>query len=206
MTPEALVEELAERIASVPTAPWTRVAIDGAPHAGSADLADALIEPLRLRGRHAIRIRMADYLRSASLRLEHGRHDPDSYYSDWFDLNGLRREVLEPLSEHGSGEVLPALWDAEADRSPRKDRVRLPERSVAVVEGPLLLGAGLDFDFAVHLWLPGGALERRLSDEDRWKLPAFQRYSDEIGPERIADYLVRTDRPGRPAVVDGLDA
>ena len=151
MTPEALVEELAERIASVPTAPWTRVAIDGAPHAGSADLADALIEPLRLRGRHAIRIRMADYLRSASLRLEHGRHDPDSYYSDWFDLNGLRREVLEPLSEHGSGEVLPALWDAEADRSPRKDRVRLPERSVAVVEGPLLLGAGLDFDFAVHL-------------------------------------------------------
>jgi hypothetical protein len=206
VTPEALVAELAERIASVPAAPWTRVAVDGAPHSGTGDLADALIEPLRLRGRHAIRIRAADYLRSASLRFEHGRHDPDAYYSGWIDFNGLRREVLDPLAAGGTGEVLPALWDAEADRSPREDRVPLPERSIALVEGPLLLGAGLDFDFAVHLWLPGAALERHLPEEDRWKRPAFERYSAEVGPERIADHLVRTDRPGRPAVVDGLDA
>lgn len=114
--------------------------------------------------------------------------------------------MLDPLAAGGTGEVLPALWDAEADRSPREDRVRLPERSIALVEGPLLLGAGLDFDFTAHLWLPGAALERHLPEEDRWKRPAFERYSAEVGPERIADYLVRTDRPGRPAVVDDLDA
>ena len=148
---------------------------------------------------------MADYLRPASLRLERGRQDPDSFYTDWFDLNGLHREVLAPLSDDGSGQALPALWDAEADRSPRLERVHLPESSVAIVHGPLLLAAGLDFDFTVHLWLPGKALQRRLPDEHSWKAPAFQRYSEEVGPERIADYVVRADRSGHPAVVDALD-
>ena len=201
LTPDLLVSELLDQIEAV-EAKWTRVAVDGAPEAGTAELADALVEPLKVRGRDAVRVRMEDYLRPASLRLERGREDPDSYYEDWFDLAGLRREVLDPLSPNGNGEVLPALWDAAADRSPRLDRVRLVERGVAVVDGPLLLGAGLPFDFAVHLWLPPAALERRVP---AWQLPAYQRYAEEVGPERIADVLVRADRPGRPAVVDSLD-
>jgi hypothetical protein len=205
VTPERLVSELIEHIESRTTARWTRVAIDGAPHAGTAELADALVDPLRVRGRDAVRVSTTDYLRPASLRLERGRHDPDSYYYGWFDFDGLTREVLLPLSAEGSGLVLPALWDAEADRSPRLERIRLPERGVAVVDGPLLLGAGLAFDFTVHLWLPGPALERRMPEPQLWTLPAFQRYSQEVGPERLADYVVRTDRPRRPAVVDELD-
>ncbi|GAA2807478.1 uridine kinase [Saccharopolyspora taberi] len=201
VSPELLVSELVDRIESV-DARWPRVAVDGAPEAGTSELADALVEPLRVRGRDVVRIRMSDYLRPASLRLERGREDPDSYYEDWFDLAGLRREVLDPLSRNGTGEVLPALWDAAADRSPRLDRVRLADRGVAVVDGPLLLGAGLPFDFAVHLWLPPAALERRVTS---WQLPAFRRYADEVGPERVADALVRADRPGRPAVVDSLE-
>ncbi|CAM01505.1 hypothetical protein A8924_2596 [Saccharopolyspora erythraea NRRL 2338] len=204
VTPELLVSELVERIEKS-SARWTRVAVDGAPEAGTGELADALVEPLRVAGRDVARVRMADYLRPASLRLERGREDPDSYYESWFDLDGLRREVLNPLAEGGNGEVLPALWDAGADRSPRLDRVRLAERGVAVVDGPLLLGAGLPFDFTAHLWLPPAALERRTPDARRWTLPAYRRYTDEVGPERLADVLVRVDRPGRPAIVDSLD-
>ena len=202
ITPELLVDELADRIAALGR--WPRVAIDGAPQAGTGALAEALVEPLRLRGREVVHVRAADYLRPASLRLEHGRRDPDAYYEQWFDLDGLRREVLHPLGEGGSGAVLPALWDPEADRSPRLDRVALGERGLVVLDGPFLQGAGLPFEFTVHLWLPGSSLERRADDEDAWKTPAFQRYSDEVSPEHLADYLVRTDRPGRPAVVDGL--
>lgn len=204
VTPERLVAELVDRIDALPGR-WARVAVDGAPAAGTGDLADSLVDPLRTRGRETVRVRTADYLRPASLRLEHGRRDPDSYYEGWFDLGGLTREVLDPLADGGSGEVLPALWDAEADRSPRLPRVPLPPRGVAIVDGPLLLGAGLSFDFTVHLWLPDAALHRLTPEAERWTLPAFQRYADEVSPLHLADHVVRVDRPGRPAVVDSLD-
>lgn len=205
VTHELLVSELADRIESCPAAPWTRVAIDGAPAARTAELADALVDPLRIRGRDAVRVRTSDYLRPASLRLEQGHEDPESYYHVWFDFDGLNREVLQPLAAEGTGYVLPALWDSVADRSPRLNRVRLPERGIVIVDGPLLLGAGLLFDFAVHLWLPSAALARNTPEPERWMLPAFDRYSDEVHPERLADYVVRVDRPGRPAVVDSVD-
>lgn len=205
VTPELLVSELTDRIESCPAGPWTRVAIDGAPAARTAELADALVDPLRIRGRDTARVRTADYLRPASLRFERGHDDPDSYYQGWFDVGGLNREVLRPLSPDGSGYVLPALWDAAADRSPRLEPVRLPERGIVIVDGPLLLGAGLQFDFTVHLWLPAAALARHTPSAEQWTLPAFDRYADEVRPERLADFVVRVDRPGRPAVVDSVD-
>jgi hypothetical protein len=203
IAPDLLAAEVVERIDALPGR-FARVAVDGAPAAGTGDFADALVEPLRTLGRAVVRVRIADYLRPASLRLEHGHHDPDSFYESWFDLKGLTREVLNPLSDNGNGQVLPALWDAEADRSPRMPRVHLPDHGVTIVDGPLLLGAGLAFDFTVHLWLPEAALERRTPEADHWTLPAFRRYADEVGPENVADYVVRVDRPGRPAVIDSL--
>ncbi|QIZ33747.1 uridine kinase [Saccharopolyspora sp. ASAGF58] len=204
ISPELLVAEVVERIDGL-RGPWARVAVDGAPAADTGDFADALVEPLRSLGREVVRVRTADYLRPASLRLEHGHDDPDSFYESWFDFKALTREVLNPLSSSGSGQVLPAFWDAEADRSPRLPRTTLPERGVAIVDGPLLLGAGLAFDFAVQLWLPEAALERRTPAPDHWTLPAFRRYAEEVAPERLADYVVRVDRPGRPAVIDSLE-
>lgn len=203
VSPESLVAEVVERVDAL-AGRWARVAVDGAPAADTAGLADRLVEPLRTLGREVARIRMADYLRPASLRLEYGHHDPDAYYQNWFDLGGLDREVLKPLTDSGTGQVLPALWDAQADRSPRLRRVELPARGVAIVDGPLLLGAGLDFDLAVHLWLPEPALQRRTPAENRWMLPAFQRYSEEVSPEQFADFVVRVDHPTRPAVIESF--
>ncbi|MGP4015703.1 uridine kinase [Saccharopolyspora sp. 5N708] len=203
ITPDLLASEVVERIDALPRR-WVRVAVDGAPAADTDGFAASLVEPLRTLGREVVRVRTTDYLRPASLRLEHGHHDPDSFYESWFDLKGLAREVLDPLSDSGNGQVLPALWDAGADRSPRLPRITLPVLGVAIVDGPLLLGTGLPFDFAVHLWLPGAALERRTAEPDRWTLPAFRRYTEEVGPEQIADFVVRVDRPGHPAIVDSL--
>lgn len=201
ITPEKLADELADTIAEV-RAPRPRVAVDGA--VDTAEFADGLVEPLRVRGREVVRVSTWRYVRAASLRLEHGRDDPDSFYESWFDFGGLRREALDPLASGGSGLVLPALWDVTTDRSPRLDRVRLPEHGVLLVDGPLLLGAGLPFELTVHLWLPGRSLQRHLAESEHWTLPAFDRYSAEVAPERLADHVVRVDRPGHPAVVDGF--
>ncbi|SFT37975.1 hypothetical protein SAMN04487904_101631 [Actinopolyspora lacussalsi subsp. righensis] len=201
---ELLAVELSEVLHEGTGQPWCRVALDGHPLTGTNELADSLAEQLRLRGRHVLRVRLWDYVRPASLRLERGRGDPDSFRFDWFDFGALTREVLAPLRPAGSGLVLPALWDAELDRSPRMERVRLTEGGVVVVDGPFLLGGGLETDFAVHLWMSEKVLLRRVAAENEWQLPAFDDYQREIRPDLLADRLVRMDRPERPAIVDSL--
>jgi hypothetical protein len=198
IAPPLLVEEIADRIAAADPASWPRVAVDGAPPARPGDLADALAGPLRLRGREVVRVSAGDFLRPASLRLEHGRTDPDVFYDEWLDSAGLVREVLGPLRPGGSGRVLPALWDSAADRAARTSYVTLPPGGVLLLDGTLLLGRGLPFDLSVHLWLSPSALARKTADEDRWTLPAYARYED----ERVADLVVRVDHPDRPALVE----
>ena len=200
---ELLVEELADRLAGTAAPGRLRVAVDGAAAALPGALADALVGPLRVRGRPAVRVATDDFLRPASVRLEFGRTNPDSFYLGWLDEAGLRREVLEPAGPGGSGRVLTRLWDARTDRATRQPYRELPRDAVVIVSGPLLLGAGLPFDVTVHLHLSAAALDRRTAPEQRWTLPAFARYGEEVGPASFADVVVRMDDPRHPAVVEG---
>ncbi len=199
ISPAVLADELTDRIDALTGRRRIAVAVDGAAGATeTTELADALVDPLRLRGRAALRVSARDFLRPASLRFEHGRTDPDARYTDWLDVGALRREVLDPLGENGSGEVLPSLWDAERDRATRAERVPVPEGGVVLVDGELLLGAGLAFDLAVHLWLSPAALRRRVPDA--WAVPTYERYEAEVDPSALADVVVRVDDPRHPAL------
>ncbi|MEV0236233.1 uridine kinase [Nonomuraea sp. NPDC050786] len=196
---DALVEELAERVAA--RQGWVRVAVDGAPAARPGALADELVAPLRLRGRPVLRVSAGDFLRPASLRLEHGRTDPDAFYEDWLDAKALTREVLEPLDPGGSGQVLPRLWDSRVDRAYRAPYQELPPGGVVIVDGTLLLGRGLAFELTVHVWLSAGALGRGTAEDELWRLPAYERYERETRPQQAADVVVRADHPNRPALL-----
>jgi hypothetical protein len=200
VSPDALVEDLAVRVVALDG--WVRVAVDGADAARPADLADALVDPLRQLGRAALRVRAEDQLRPASLRYERGRTDPDSFYDDWLDASGLAREVLDPLGVDGTGRIRPIRWDADADRASRTDFIEVPPGGVVIVSGPLLLGRGLPFELTVHLDLSPGALARRTPPELAWTLPAYARYAEEVDPTAFADVVVRADDPRHPAVVE----
>ena len=175
-----------------------RVLVDGAPPTRPDQLADALVDPLRALGRPVHRVHADDFLRPASLRFEHGRHDPDAYLEDRLDVGALGREVLDPFASRGR--YLPSLWDEVADRSTRAAVVDAPERAVLVLDGSLLLGRWLDADLAVHLTVRPATLERRTLPEDRWTLPAFARYEEETDPTQLADVVVHVDDPRRPAL------
>ncbi|HEV7656379.1 MAG TPA: hypothetical protein VGP36_16825 [Mycobacteriales bacterium] len=177
-----------------------RVAVDGHPAAAPAALADALVDPLRLAGRPVLRVGSDWFLRPASVRLERGRTDPDAFYDDRLDAAALRREVLDPLGPGGSGSYLPTLWDPTTDRATRAAYVAAPPKAVLIVDGTLLLGQGLPFDLTVHLRLSAGARERRTDESARWMLPAYTRYEQEVGPESVADVLIRVDDPRHPAL------
>ncbi|MBM2619962.1 uridine kinase [Actinoplanes sp. LDG1-06] len=201
VSPEILVGELADLLICREPDSHLRVALDGASAAGPGALADALVDPLKALGRPTVRIDTADFLRPASLRLEFGRDNPDSYYMGWFDEAGLAREVLDPAGPGGSGRVLTRLWDAGVDRAAREPYRDLPPGAILLVSGPLLLGGGLGFDVTVHLEMSAAALARRTPPESAWTLPAFQRYADEVAPASFADVVVRVDDPRHPAMV-----
>ncbi|TNM29570.1 uridine kinase [Streptomyces sedi] len=201
ITGERLAAALAEGVLGSGDAPeaWRRVLVDGAPAAGGGRLAHAVADELRVRGRSALVVDAAGFLRAASLRFEFGRRDPDSYRESWLDEGALWREVLTPLDPGGSGRVLPDLWDAERDRATRSGYVTLPPGGVLLLHGPFLLGRWFPADLTVHLALSEGALARRTPEDERWTLPAFARYAAEHGPSEAADVVVRMDHPARPA-------
>jgi hypothetical protein len=204
ISPETLTEDLAEAIthaAAERVDGWLRVGIDGPPAAAPHDLAVALVDPLRVRGRGAQVVSAMDFLRPASVRLEQGHDNPDAYYEGWFDVAGLGREVLDPLGPGGSGRVLPTLWDAATDRATRAPYRYLPPGTVLLLSGPLLLGAGLALDYLVHLHMTPAALARRTAPDQRWTLPAYARYAAEVAPESFADVVIRADDLRHPAAV-----
>jgi hypothetical protein len=201
ISPELLVEHVADAVDELSRERWLAVAIDGAPPAGADRLAELLVNELRLRGRSAVHVAERDYLRPASLRLELGREDPDLFYTEWFDLRAIEREVLDPIGPDGNGRVLPRLWDAEADRAYRAQYVELKPGGVVLLEGPFLIGAGLAFDLTVHLSVSAAALARHTADEDAWTLPAYRRYEQEQSPLETADIAARCDDPRHPALV-----
>ncbi|MEU5719756.1 uridine kinase [Streptomyces sp. NPDC020403] len=179
--------------------PWLKVGVDGAPAARPGDRAELVAEALRARGRAVLTVSTGGFLRPASLRYEYGRKDPDSYADSWFDTGALWREVFRPLEPGGSGRILPDLWDPVTDRATRSPYRTLPEGGVLILHGPLLLGHWFPFDLCVHIGLSPGALRRRTEEGERWTLPAFARYEDEVAPAERADVVVRADDPNHPA-------
>jgi hypothetical protein len=141
----------------------------------------------------ALHVRTADFLRSASLRFELGRTNPEAYYEGWVDHSALNREVLGR-----TGRALPTFWNPATDRATRAGYV---DADVVIVSGDLLLGTVLEFDLTVHLGMSAAALARRTPPELEWTLPAFARYAEEVDPESFADIAVRMNDPSHPALV-----
>ncbi|ASO19848.1 hypothetical protein FHR81_000472 [Actinoalloteichus hoggarensis] len=197
-TPDRLPADLTDWIMEHPGRPWLRLAVDAPVAEQGGGLAAALVDELVRRGRPALRVATADFLRPASLRLEHGREDADSY-PDWLDRGALRREVLTPTEAGGTGRVLPSRWDAVADRATRAEYVDLRPGAVLIVDGMFLLDGTLDFDLSIHLAVSSQAIARLLPPELHWTLPAHRDYADTARPERSADLIVRMDHPDRPA-------
>jgi hypothetical protein len=195
LAPEALPDRLADWLAAADGV--VRVLVDGPECAAPDDLAAALIEPLRARGRPAVRVRSVDFWRDASLRLEFGREDVESL-SRWVDAAALRREVLEPAVT--DRRYLPTLRDPITNRSTRAPARELEPGSVLIVSGGLLLGQDLPVERTVHLALSAAARARRTPPAQQWTLPAYDNYDRVVRPAERADVVIKLNDPRHPAV------
>ena len=184
-TPASLARTVADLI--VERAPL-RLIVDGI---GSGQLADAVAE---VADRPTVRVSGRDFLRPAGERFAAGREDARSFREDWLDAGALRREVLDAAPR---GRYLPALWDADRDRSARAAVRPVPVGAVVIVDGLFLLGRGLTAELTVHIALSESALLRR--GVPAWQLAAFRAYQ-QGRPDQRCDVLVRAEDPLRPAV------
>ncbi|MFB7800559.1 uridine kinase [Isoptericola sp. NPDC056134] len=199
VTLEGVVTHVVGRVLAHDDTRPVRVLVDGHPSTHPEALADALVEPLRTAGHPVARVRVRDFLRARSLRLERGRRDADALLEEWIDVDGLNREVLRSVVTRGRW--LPSLRDPDTGRSTRAGYEDAPSGTVVVLDGSLALGRGLDVDLAVHLALRPATETRNTPLDEAWTLTAYGRYRREAQPERRADVVVRVDHPDRPALV-----
>lgn len=199
--PAGLPTRLATELVEYPVPGTTlRVAIDGPRVADPGAFAEALVVPLRALGRPATHIRAEMFWRDAALRLEYGRTDLTSFVNGWLDVEALRREVLDPLGQGGSGRFLSSLRDPVSNRATREPVRSAEPGSIVLISGELLLGQGLPFDRTIHLGVNPVARRRRTPEQWRWTLPAFDDYDDGVDPVRHADVALRYDDPRHPAI------
>lgn len=199
VSPDRLVTDLADWVERLPQR-RPRVVVDGFDETGSTWLADAVGEVLGFRGRPVVRVSTRWWWRAASLRLEYGHEDLDMLLSGWLDTAALRREVLDPLTDGGTGVYLDRLRDPATDRSIRKDRHRVLDRTVLIVDSPFAVAWGVQGDGLVHLQVAASTVARKLPDDRRWWVEAYRRYLDEDRPVESADVVVAFDHPSSPAV------
>jgi len=195
VAPDDLPALVAGHVLSVPGV--VRVAIDGAPAADPSSLAAAIVPLLERAGRPVAVVQASTFWRDASLRLEYGREDVESYLTGWLDAGALQREVLSPVL---SGSYLPSLRDPVTNRSTREPVRTLGAGGVLIVAGGLLLGRSLPFELTVHLHLSAAALARRTPPGEAWTLPAYREYDEAVRPIESADLVVKVDDPRHPAV------
>ena len=194
VAPDDLTRLVADRIVQLEGR--AIVLVDGADAAEPLAFAERIADTLRATGRECGVVSLHDYVHPASLRLEYGHTDEMSYRTIWFDVDAVRREVVD--SFRADGRWLPALWDERRDRSARRTVVTSGPEATLIVAGPMLLGQDLHSDVSVRLHLTSGALQRKTPTEEQWTLAAIAEYERDSATE--PDITVRWDHPDRPAM------
>ena len=206
MTPQAyravstLPSALADILVGIDCPHPLRAVIDGPICAQPGELAEALVPSLQALGRPTAVVHTEWFWRDASLRLEFGHEDPESFAGSWLDVDALCREVLAPLAVDGAAQYLPTLRDPSTNRVTRARPVAIARRGIVLVAGSLLLGRNLPFDYTIHLSVTAAARRRRTEPAWQWTLPAFDDYDATVDPVSIADVVVRYDDPAHPAL------
>jgi uridine kinase len=184
------------------------VAIDGLLGSGKTSLADELADLIAECGLDTIRISLDDFLNPQAVRYAQGRTSAQGFYEDSYDLDTFIADVLEPLSNEGSGRYRAAAYDHLHEAPAHTPWKVAPDDAVVIIDGTLLHCKRFAtdrhhkaWDLSVWLQVPFDETYRRLHEtlgvSDDPHDPANARYYDgqllylrDCDPARKADLVI----------------
>jgi uridine kinase len=208
----ALLNSLAAQILAVQRPHPVRVAIDGVDAAGKTTLAGELAECLRAAGpREVLRATIDRFHNPRGIRYRQGADSPAGYYADSFDLEALRRRLLDPLGPGGSRIIQAELFDFRANAPIQSSAAQAAPDAVLLFDGVFLMRPELAgcWDFSIFVQVSfetvlGRAIRRDselmggpqavIDRYTRRYIPAQRHYLETCRPMERADVIVENDQ------------
>lgn len=211
----ALLDHLAAEVAVLAADPFVRVGVDGVDGAGKTHFAEELAVALRARGRTVVRASIDGFHQARPLRYARGRHSPEGFYRDSYDLAALRRELLDPFGAGGDGVHRTRVYDVTTESAAPARRAQALPGTVLVVDGIFLHRRELRDCWSWSVWLEveRAATLRRCVARDgsgspdpaaaanRRYVQGQELYLDEADPQRHATHVVDNNDLTAPALL-----
>ncbi len=184
-----------------------RVAIDGRTAAGKTSLGHELAHRLSARGRPAFRASLDDVKRPWSEAHLYDRLSGEGYYRNAFDLDAVRRLLLDPAAPDGDGTVALCVIDPLTQIDHSTVTVQMPPNAVLLVDGVFACRPELNACWDLRIWvsidaklsvrrgtardaeMEGGTGAAEALHRDRY-LAAESIYLDEVDPLAIVDITI----------------
>jgi uridine kinase len=211
-----LVEELTKRIVARLGQGTLLVAVDGVDGAGKTRLADDLDGAIGKRGPGVVRASIDGFHRPRIERYRQGKDSPRGFYEDSFDLDLLKRVLLDPLAGGGPARIRVRAFDHRSDRPVDEPELIVDPPAILVFDGIFLQRPELRqyWDLTIFLDVPFAESYRRMavrdgSDPDpeaesnRRYYEGQKLYFEECRPQERADVLVDYADIDGPRVVRG---
>jgi uridine kinase len=221
MTRHLLLDRLAARLANRASAndrgPLL-VAVDGVDGVGKTTFADELAAAVEAVGAGTFRASVDGFHHPRRVRHRRGRHSPEGFYLDSYDLPALRRRLLDPLRPGGDRRVVRAVYDVVREQPVALPVQLVDERAVVLVDGIFLHRPELAdrWDLSIFLAAPFAVTVARCAARDgtdpdpaahanRRYVGGQRRYLAACEPQRHATIVVdHTDLASPRIVVDRL--
>lgn len=167
-SPATAARYVAERIPVLDKSLCPRVAIDGPDGAGKTQFSNHLAELLREQGRPVARVSLDDFHNIKAVRYRKGRDSPEGFWSDSYNYDRFRADVLDPFSPGGSRRYRPAAHDLITDAILTPERRNAKDGAILVVDGIFLHRNELSgsWDLSVFLYVPFVETARRMALRD----------------------------------------
>jgi uridine kinase len=204
-THNALLDRLADTIATLHRNRRIRVAVDGVDGAGKTVLADALAPLVAAKGRPVIRASVDDFHHPRAIRYARGRYSADGFFLDSYDYPAFRWLLLDPLGPDGSGRYVAKHFDHRTDQPVAPQPQQAAPTATLIVDGIFLHRPELleYWDLSIYLHVDFAISRVRNATRDRTPEAldsdtphsrryhgGQQRYLRECSPAQQADILI----------------